>query len=144
MFDNPNELKDHWLTAYWIEYIPSSADEDGVKSLPSFSEDIKTFRYRRYQGQGAKREETSIMSGRVGVDGSISIETRSRLPFKQEDLLLDSLELLPYGQTNRFGLRYAKWSRVGSVRDEIDEDADMSNLMFKTGFEIKQVLVATG
>ena len=144
MFTNPKELDTYWLTAYWIEYIPSSADEEGKKSLPTFSEDIKMFRYKRYQEQGAKKEEFSLMSGRLGVDGSVSIETRSKLPFKPEDLLLDDLELLPYGQTNRFGLRYANWSRVGSVREEIDAEVDISNLMFRTGNEIKQVLVATG
>jgi hypothetical protein len=144
MFNNPKELDTYWLTAYWIEYIPSSADVEGNKSLPSFSEDIKMFRYKRYQEQGAKKEEFSLMSGRIGVDGSVSIETRSKLPFKTEDLILDDLTLLPYGQTNRFGLRYANWSRVGSVTIEIDTEVDMSNLMFRTGNEIKQVLVATG
>jgi hypothetical protein len=144
MFTNPKELDTYWLTAYLIKYIPSSADEEGVKSLPTFSEDLKMFRYKRYQEVGARKEEFSLMSGRLGVDGSVSIETRSKLVFTTEDLILSDLTLLPYGQTNRFGLRYANWSRVGSVREEIDAEVDMSNLMFKTGNEIKQVLVATG
>ena len=144
MFTNPKELDTYWLTAYWVEYIKGEADVDGARPLPSFSEDLKMFRYKRYQEQGAKKEEFSLMSGRIGVDGSISIETRSKLPFKTEDLILDNLELLPYGQINRFGLRYANWSRVGSVREEIDAEVDISNLMFRTGNEIKKVLVATG
>ena len=147
MFNNPKELKKYWNTAYYLEYSPyreeKEVDDQGnvtiTKIQPSFSSQPVMFRYKPLE---TSKEEYSLLSKRLGVDVSLRIETRSDIDFKQDDLILDDLELLPYGQTNRFGLNYANWSRVADVKIRYDEDYTQQNLMFKrTNQEIKEIII---
>jgi hypothetical protein len=152
MFNNPKELDTYWLTGWWLEYIPrketKTVEDDGeggetVTSTftePTFSTTPKMFRYKFHNSEGINKEEFALMSGRIGIDAGAVIETRSKFLFTQEDLFLDNLELLPYGQENRFGLRYANWSRISNVKEQIDEQVNMSNLMFRTRNEIVKVI----
>lgn len=153
MFTNPKELEKYWRTAWYLEYFPYSEEkeiqDDGqggqditiTKIQPSFSDNPIMFRYKFKNQEGNTSEETTVISGRISLDVGAILETRSKLPFKKEDLILDNLEKLPYNQTNRLGIPYKNFSRIGNTKERIDEEIDISNLMFKTQNEIIKEIV---
>ena len=97
MFTNPKELETYWRSGYWIEYVPyneeKEIDDQGnvtiTKNLPTFIDKPIYFRYKFKDNIGVERTELVMIEGRLSVNAGAKLETRSKIPFKQEDLILD-------------------------------------------------------
>jgi hypothetical protein len=148
--NNPKELEDYPLTKYRIAYIPKrtekETDDGGSVTTTvieaSYDDNPVSFRCKFKDSNGETQEEITPILGRSSIDIGAIVETRAKLPFRKEDLILDDLELLAFGASNRFGLRYANYSRVAKVDTKIDEEFNHSNLMFKTkNEEIKELTI---
>jgi hypothetical protein len=148
--NNPKELEDYPLTKYRIAYVPKrtekETDDEGVETFitieSSYDDNPISFRCKFKDSNGETQEEITPILGRSAIDIGAIVETRSKKPFRKEDLILEDLELLAFGASNRFGLRYANYSRVAKVDTKIDEEFNHSNLMFKTkNEEIKELTI---
>jgi hypothetical protein len=153
--NNPKELEDYPLTKYRIAYVPKKTEKETAEPIDeeepvvtivtipaTYDDNPNPFRCRFKDSNGETQEEITPILGRSAIDIGAVVETRSKKPFRKEDLILEDLELLPFGGSNRFGLRYANYSRVAKVDTKIDEEFNHSNLMFKTkNEEIKELTI---
>lgn len=107
--NNPKQLQGYYRKGYLIKWNPIR-EVEGVMIDGYYSTTPEMFRYKHFNGQGLKKEDSQYLQGWLTNSSNVVIETRFNLNFNTNDLVLFSLEVNSEEDEN--GLKFANYGRV--------------------------------